>query len=61
MALRVRPLKANETDMLVMQDENHISLGNDTWHVDRVYSSQSTQEDIFKSSLLPVMDAFQRG
>ncbi|KAI7896718.1 P-loop containing nucleoside triphosphate hydrolase protein [Mucor mucedo] len=60
-ALRVRPLKKNESDIFLIRDENNVVVENETFHVDRVYQPQSTQEDIFKFTLLPLMDAFERG
>ncbi|KAI9362791.1 P-loop containing nucleoside triphosphate hydrolase protein [Pilaira anomala] len=52
-ALRVRPLLYNDSD----QDE----VMNETLNFDQVYSTSATQYDIYKTSILPLLDSFIKG
>lgn len=70
MALRVRPLfKSQDTNddeqsiISFVKDEPQIYIGSDntSFTFDCVYSPQSTQEQVYKSSIIPLLDRFIEG
>lgn len=62
-ALRIRPSHNDEKDCLrIADDGNTVYLGTDrAFHFDFVYPSHATQEQVYESSIPPLLTSFIEG
>ncbi|KAG1438493.1 hypothetical protein G6F56_012626 [Rhizopus delemar] len=62
-ALRIKPPQVNEEtkELQIVRNENKVCLGEKSFHFDFLYPSYATEQDVYESSIAPLLNRFVEG